>query len=130
MSRFAGVLALACLVSTTVLAAMPAHYQVEAELTVADQLQRLAPLRTPAHESNVLWSDGQWRLSLSVNPLDDPYAPSIALWVTVLLEDFSEGHWQAINESVLGGPASQWLTVSVPEQSLQLRLRVMADPDQ
>jgi len=112
--RLVGVLALALAsVTTTALGVETSSYRVEAELSLAGQPHTIAPLLIEAHRQTPLWADDEWRLFVTVTPLDDPFAPASAVWMAVRLEAWLEGEWQAISESVLGVPPGEWAAMTV-----------------
>lgn len=139
MHRLASALALALTVVLASTAAVAADsFQVESALLVSGQTQTTAPIKVEANTATQLWGDSDWQLFVTITPIDDPFAPANALWMTVRLEAWLDEQWQPMSESVLGVPPGEWavLTVGDVDQDdgldtvdlINLRLRVSPQP--
>lgn len=138
MYRLAGALALALMAIDFATAIAADTFELESTLSVSGHAQTTAPVTVEANTATRLWGDSDWQLFVTVTPIDDPFAPANALWMSVRLEAWLDDHWQPISESVLGVPPGEWaaLTVGDVDQDgdadivdlVNLRLRVSPQP--
>lgn len=136
--RLASALALALTALACATAVAADAFEVESALSVSGQVQTTTPVRVEANTATQLWADADWQLFITVTPIDDPFAPAHALWMTVRLEAWLDEQWQPMSESVLGVPPGEWaaLTVGDVDQDgdvdtvdlINLRLRVSPQP--
>lgn len=128
MRPLASALALALTVFASAVAIAADTFTVESVLSVSGQAQTTTPVRVEANTATQLWGDSEWQLFVTVTPIDDPFAPTNALWMTVRLEAWLDDDWQPISESVLGVPPGEWAALTVGDadvaQLIELRLRV------
>jgi len=96
------------------------QYLVEAQLWLGGVERPVPALVIGAHEPALLMpvegpesSGPSWQLEITVEPVDDPFAPSDALWLNVRLSEPGESGWVPLVDSVLGVPEGETATFSV-----------------
>ncbi len=97
------------------------QFLVESTLWLEGQSQPVPAMVVKAREPGFLMpaaeggsvSDGSWRLQVEVDLVDDPLIPTDSLWVTVTIDQFEDGAWENLIDSMLGVPEGEIATLSV-----------------
>jgi hypothetical protein len=99
----------------------PRAFLIEPELWLDGQAQTTPPVIVSVAEAARLFGgddeslpqEGDWRLDLRADPIDDPLDLSQSLWVDVELSLFRAGQWISVLDSMLGVPEGEVSTLSV-----------------
>lgn len=99
------------------------QFLVESTLWLDGQVQHVPAMVVKAQEPGLLMptapdggvSEGSWRLQVEVEPVDDPLVPTESLWVNVTIDQFEDGVWTNLSDSLLGVPEGETATLSVDD---------------
>jgi len=97
------------------------QFLVETTLWLEGQARQVPAMVVKAREPAFLMpaaedgsvSDGNWRLQVEVDPVDDPLIPTDSLWVNITIDRFENGTWENLTDSMLGVPEGEIATLSV-----------------
>lgn len=102
-------------------AASDQQFLVESSLWLDGQPQQVPAMVVRSQEPGFLMPtesddgivDGSWRLQVEVEPADDPLALTDSLWIYVTVDQFADGDWENLADSILGVPEGEVSTLSV-----------------
>jgi hypothetical protein len=115
------------------------QFLIETELWVDGQLRGAPVLVVSAGQSAMmsrmdeqgLIEDGNWRLEVEVEPDNDRLSPVQIHWVSVAVQQLSDGEWDYLADSILGVPEGEFASLSIVDEgqeptpeSAQLYLRL------
>jgi len=96
------------------------QFVVESELWIEGQVHEVPVMIVTAGEPAMVsrkedLGEERWRLEIELEPDGDALSPVPTHWVSVAIQQFSDGEWEFLADSILGVPEGQVATLSVDE---------------
>ncbi len=119
--HFKTLLAIGLFLAAGLCMASEQQFLVESSLWIDGQAQQVPAMVVQSREPGLLTPmaadgsliEGDWRLQVEVEPADDPLALSESLWVYVTVDQFVNGDWENLIDSILGVPEGEVSALSV-----------------